>query len=404
MNRFFVVSWLSLILIFVGCASSAVDEAEVDYNLPTPTKHPFFQNATGAMVEATPDLLMPVPALETPVLREMDLPTETLLLTRDANVQTLTGLTYADLLTTTIYDDALDANWRVLDSEGVEIDLANTDFVYNGRFSISMTPSDSWQTLYFAVDEETTDSFRQSDVLSVSFQINGGDAYIDPENLAFTFVGSNENRYWVADDRSAYFDDQYPFSETAFYWFDLNDAIPPNTWVEIEVFVHEQIYDPTYTYITGFYIKNGEDFLNTIYVDDVKINRLPNPNAEPTRERSETNNDGAVGPMVTPELTLTPTSILTTTIETTPTATITDVTACVVDPPENWVSYTVQPGDTASSLSVRSGISVEYLATVNCLPSAAVLSVNRDIWLPAQIETITATPAPPPALTATPSP
>ncbi|MCZ7672780.1 MAG: LysM peptidoglycan-binding domain-containing protein [Chloroflexi bacterium] len=215
--------------------------------------------------------------------------------------------------------------------------------------------------------------------------------------MAFTFVGSNENRYWVADDRSAYFDDQYPFSETAFYWFDLNDAIPPNTWVEIEVFVHEQIYDPTYTYITGFYIKNGEDFLNTIYVDDVKINRLPNPNAEPTRERSETNNDGAVGPMVTPEPTLTPTSILTTTIETTPTATITDVTACVVDPPENWVSYTVQPGDTASSLSVRSGISVEYLATVNCLPSAAVLSVNRDIWLPAQIETITATPAPPPA-------
>ncbi|MCZ7672779.1 MAG: hypothetical protein M5U34_39510 [Chloroflexi bacterium] len=168
---------MSLILIFVGCASSAVDEAEVDYNLPTPTKHPFFQNATGAMVEATPDLLMPVPALETPVLREMDLPTETLLLTRDANVQTLTGLTYADLLTTTIYDDALDANWRVLDSEGVEIDLANTDFVYNGRFSISMTPSDSWQTLYFAVDEETTDSFRQSDVLSVSFQINGGCLY-----------------------------------------------------------------------------------------------------------------------------------------------------------------------------------------------------------------------------------
>ena len=57
--------------------------------------------------------------------------------------------------------------------------------------------------------------------------------------------------------------------------FGFNDAIPPDTWVQVEVWLDELLFDPEYKYVTGIYIKNGEDFRDTIWIDQVELVTTP---------------------------------------------------------------------------------------------------------------------------------
>ena len=51
----------------------------------------------------------------------------------------------------------------------------------------------------------------------------------------------------------------------------IKRAIPPNNWVEVVVWLDDRIYDPDYTNVTGMYIKNDQGFLDTFYIDDIKL-------------------------------------------------------------------------------------------------------------------------------------
>ncbi|MFO7682867.1 MAG: hypothetical protein R6X34_22740 [Chloroflexota bacterium] len=379
---------LSMVVFVVGCTMGSVEEAAVIPDLPTPTTHPLFQNEAAAAQSPTPDPgLTPSPtAVFTEVLSGPGAFPD-----KEGYLQALTGLTYSDLITKTVYDDALDVNWELLPEEGMDVDLESMAHVRNGRYAIAMTPLDTWQRLYFAVRQDAAVSFPANDVLAISFWLNGGSDYIELHDLAFTVVGSNDYPYWVEGDRSAYYDDEFPFSETALYHLDLNGSIPPNTWVQVEVYIHELIYDPDYRFITGFYLKNADDFFNTVYVDDINIITLPLADGD---EPAPVNDVEAAETTTPPEITVTVTP--TATVAITPTTPISQETACVVSPPDGWERYTIQAGDVLSNISLERNVAVDRVASVNCLGSDAVLSINRSIWLPALVpsENAAETPAP----------
>jgi LysM repeat protein len=375
-------------MIFVSCTMSSEEEPELLSTVPVPTIHPLFEGNSDASIHSglnldwTPTPLASLtPTFSQPIANEVS-GTET----RQGYLQALTGYTLSDLVKKPIYDDLVDANWRLLETDGMEVDLANTEVVHSGEYAISMTPLDAWQTMYFAVDENAEETYPQNDVIAISFWLNGGDDYIELDDLAFTFVGSNDYSYWVADDRSAYYDDEYPFSETALVWLDLNKSIPPNTWVEIEVYVHERIFDPSYRNITGFYLKNADDFFNTVYIDDINVVRFPDLDAGEVSESEE--GSVAVEGQSTVDIAIDSSATSTIDISVTPVLTATSVitdpsgeTACVVDPPFGWQIYSVQTGDAVSSLAQNNNIAVETLMSVNCL-SDTVLSISQKLWLP----------------------
>lgn len=74
-------------------------------------------------------------------------------------------------------------------------------------------------------------------------------------------------------------------------------------------------------------------------------------------------------------------------------------------PPLGWVVYIVRPGDTLYSLSLRSGAGIEAIRRANCLPGYTILA-GHALYLPKLPSTPTPTPPPPdtPTLPYTPVP
>ena len=136
--------------------------------------------------------------------------------------------------------------------------------------------------MYFVVRQNADAVYYQDQVFGINFWLNSGDQVLLPDDLAITILGSNDYPYYVEDDQSAYIEGEFPFSETRLYFLGFNSSIPPDTWVEVMIVPDELIYDPVYTYITGFYLKNDEGFYNTFYIDDIRIILLaPETNSEP---------------------------------------------------------------------------------------------------------------------------
>ena len=121
----------------------------------------------------------------------------------------------------------------------------------------------------------------------------------------------------------------------------------------------------------------------------------PEPSATPTINPTATNTptvEPSNTPTATSSPTLTPTSEPTATATNTPTATST--VACVITPPIGWVRYAIQANDTISGLATLGNTTIARLREVNCLQSD-VLSLGREIWVPASVLP-TNTPIPPP--------
>ncbi|MCJ7701081.1 MAG: hypothetical protein MUO62_05825 [Anaerolineales bacterium] len=47
--------------------------------------------------------------------------------------------------------------------------------------------------------------------------------------------------------------------------------VPPYTWAEVIIWLEDLVYDPYYDYVVGFYLKNDESYLQTFYIDDVRL-------------------------------------------------------------------------------------------------------------------------------------
>lgn len=174
-----------------------------------------------------------------------------------------------------IYSDTLDAGWELGQSWATTVDPDETAYIRSGKKSLAVTPTDNYGGLFFTLRQGTT-PYERERVLGLSFWLNAGDGEIETGDLAVTVLGSNAYPYWVENDQSVapagrVTDDSPLFSETRLYYLGINRTIPPDTWVEVILWLDERQLDPDYTYVTGFYIKNSEEFRQTFYVDDVHI-------------------------------------------------------------------------------------------------------------------------------------
>jgi hypothetical protein len=184
-----------------------------------------------------------------------------------------------------IYGDKVDPNWSLEHSDGFAYDPFDTTHWFSmldtqsaldsGAVSLAVTPLKEFATLFFTVRPNTRVSYARDRVLGVSLWINSGSAIIDTDDLIITAVGSNELTYWSPDDYSVFPDSDRYFSETRFYDIGMNRAIPPDTWAQVILWLDDLLYDPMYSNVVGFYIKNDADFETTFYIDNVTLLMVP---------------------------------------------------------------------------------------------------------------------------------
>lgn len=177
-----------------------------------------------------------------------------------------------------IYDDELDVNWSFANSQGVQYrpwdtshwfqKLDTTGLLSSGATAVAVDPQQEYGTFLLSVRNDATVQYRRDEILGISFWLNSGDTLIEPDDLTVSIVGDDGQPYWRETGRTA---NTAPFSETRLYYLGINRSIPPHTWVNIVVWLDKLIYDPNYTYLTGFYIKNDADMRNTYYVDYVSL-------------------------------------------------------------------------------------------------------------------------------------
>ncbi len=257
-NYLTLIVWAALLTLLVSCSSIINKPTPVVIGgFPTPTQHPaFVSSRDGDIGTNTP---RPIP---TSVIVPVS-PTENA-------TQSPAQDSFYDI---NIYTDNLDPDWVILEDGGIEADTANSDIVRSGRRSIALTPLYGWGIAFFAVDENANQVYLRDEVVEISFWLNGGDGIIELDDLLITVVGSNNTPYWVDGDDSvvSISDDRPLFPGTRLSFLGLNHAVPPQTWVEVRIRLNSLIYEPDYKYVTGFYIKNDEEFLQTVFVDDVKI-------------------------------------------------------------------------------------------------------------------------------------
>ena len=230
---------------------------------------------TSGMTQPTPTdaALFGVPPTALPLLVSPEHATD-----GSATGDPATGPTSETLPKVVIYDDALNASWTLTQSTQVTSTLQSREFVAQGRYALKATKQGGVGILYFTVQRGNRTPFRRDKVLGLHFRLSGGRSTIPNDALLVTVVGSNRQPYWVPNDTSVRLDglvtDNTPlFSETRLYFLGVNHTIPAKAWVDVFVWLDDLIYDPIYTYITGFYLKT--DLLDYFYLDDINLILVP---------------------------------------------------------------------------------------------------------------------------------
>ncbi len=185
----------------------------------------------------------------------------------------------------TVFQDELERDWRLDQSEGVTYDPFDSSHWFSemdprieldsGAVTVAVTPLQEFGTLRFSVRDGARTAYPRDKVLGISMWINSGSDILDTDDLSVTVIGSNDLPYWSPNDYSVFSDVDGSFSETRLYYLGLNRAIPPDTWAHIVVWLDDLQFDPPYEYVTGFYIKNDADLSRTYYVDNVSLLMLP---------------------------------------------------------------------------------------------------------------------------------
>ncbi len=195
---------------------------------------------------------------------------------------TISALGEDKLVVVPVYTDALSSGWSITHSFQTTIDLKSQDYVEQGHFAIKAQPNLTVSTLYFTLDKTTTRYLARNRVQALRFYISGGNDSLEKDALTIAIIGSNTYPYWVENDTSVQIEgrvtDSGPvFSETRLSFLGVNKSIPPKTYVKITVWLNELIYDPIYSYVTGFYFKTEKSATSTFYIDDVSLLLKPNP-------------------------------------------------------------------------------------------------------------------------------
>jgi hypothetical protein len=257
----YLLSIVAVCGLIVACATRDPQRSENQTPIPTPTVASFFSDSPTTFAEAS---TVP-PGSPQPTLAAIPTPL--------APAPTRTADSIAAI---PLYDDTLNSDWSPEHSEKVRYDLASKTYVHNAKAAIAVTPSGDFGRFFLTVRKGARKIYPRDRILGISFWLSGGTNTIATSDLAVTVVGSNQYAYWVTDDTSVKIDapvtaESPLFSETRLYYLHINHAIPPNTWVEVVVWLDDLIHDPDYTNVTGMYIKNDEAALNTYYIDDVRL-------------------------------------------------------------------------------------------------------------------------------------
>jgi len=314
MKRVSLLRWLAILWILSGCSVFPAARVAESQGLPTPTDYTFF-DATNVPI-STSDLAQPAGGTPTvarffsqhATATPMVLPTSVPLTDVPSTVITTT----TQVITTTVFTDQLNPNWSLVTAPGMQVDQANSTHIHSGSVSLAMTPQTDFSKLSFLVNQNTNVAYPRDQVMGVSFWLNSGNEPVNLSDLAVTVLGSNAYPYWMANDNSVPTDNKIFFQETRLYNLGLNRAIPPETWIQVTVYLDKLIYDPDYKYVTGFYIKNDAGFLRTVYIDDVNLlmisdNAQPAPSLMPTGTSSPTPTNTPGPTLVTPTITPNPT-------------------------------------------------------------------------------------------------
>lgn len=295
MQRLYTLLGLVIVLAIAGCSATqaVLDEEAVAF--PTPTSHPWTKlNTPSPMVTtdvsaflfqptatptANPYATMPPPPTLTPLIPATPTASPTPRPTEPATPPPTPAPTTEVAAETfdhvTIYDDDLNQNWTILRNRGMDYNLEHAFQAHSGDVALAMKPRRDFSTMYFIVKNDANTIYHRDDVLGFSFWLYSGDDYVELDDLIVTIVGSNAYPYWVQEDDSV--TNQYDpiFSETRLYYLGLNDVIPPETWVQVFVWLDDLLFDPIYDYVTGFYIKNDAGFFRTVLIDELVMYLLP---------------------------------------------------------------------------------------------------------------------------------
>jgi hypothetical protein len=306
-------------LLFSGCQPILAQTPSPDIDQITPTLNSFFNigNYLSENSQYGTTTILPGPTLanifnlgNTP----SPYPTSTPVIEVTVQQTSAVQITYSTL---PLFDDEINPNWVVLDDMGMGYLETGQPYVFQGKKSLEVTPKKDFGSLFFTVKPQNQGIYPRNRVLGVSFWINGGENEIQINDLAVTIVGSNDYSYYLADDHSAYLSGDFPFSETRLSFLGFHRSIPSNTWVKVQVWLADLVYDPFYKYVTGFYIKNDKGFNKVFYVDEVSLTMLKD-DAELLPPQSLTLAPKSTN---TPTLVLTPTPTIFVTITRTSTAT-----------------------------------------------------------------------------------
>ncbi len=297
MKRYFLFIALIILALVVGsCALNPAEGAPTQI-YATPTSYTLFDGGSnkplpvpGGSFEATA-----IPTVsnffdtEAGIIKEPTVPAPTATLVPYNS--TVVDPSALDSHIVSIYDNQLNPNWQVLSSERTTYDLANEEYVYAGTKAIKISPQEDFGTTYFTVRSDSTETYPRDKVLGLEFKLNGGKNPIQTKDLGVTVLGSDQYTYFVSGDESVKSSMDPVFSETRLYYLGINDTIPPDTWVNVILWLNEREFDPIYKNVTAFYIKNGEGFQTPYYIDDIHLILSnaqtaltnPEPNAETTQ-------------------------------------------------------------------------------------------------------------------------
>jgi hypothetical protein len=171
-----------------------------------------------------------------------------------------------------IYQDALASGWETTNSWGVQYDLNETDFVHQGTSGVAVTPQEDYGALFFNRYPGNPNPILRDDVAGVAFWINPGKEQLFPGDLSVTLIGSNQFPYYIKGDTSVKLDDKKQFfSETRLSLLDFRNALQPDNWYQVILWVDDLPFDPAYKYVTSFYIKNDAGVRQTFYIDDLSL-------------------------------------------------------------------------------------------------------------------------------------
>jgi hypothetical protein len=257
---------LFVVLAMAGCGSSQPDIDTSQGTTVAPTLSSIFgQQPT----------MLPAPTREPTYVSLVPTPNATAIAQA-----TIAALDTEQLREVIIYDDDLSPDWSLDQSFQTTIDLKSRGFIYRGRYAISAQPLATTGILYFTLNQAATNTFRRSQVQAVRFYLSGGIEPIDNEGMVVTVVGSNIYPYWVENDTSVQLegrvtDNEPIFSETRLSFLGIQTAIPRRTYAEVTVWLDSLLYDPTYTYVTGLYLKTDKESIPTFYVDQVSLLLTP---------------------------------------------------------------------------------------------------------------------------------